>query len=64
MEFPLDFTYTVTSERLPTYEMDASGNLGTGGEVPVRVNKQAIDITAQIMGDNWHPDPDPNWFFF
>lgn len=55
MEFPLDFTYTVTSERLPTYEMDASGNLGPGGEVPVRVNKQAIDITAQIMGEKLDP---------
>ncbi len=55
MEFPLDFTYTVEAERLPTYEMDISGNIGEGGEVPVRVNKQAIDITAQIMGEKLDP---------
>jgi hypothetical protein len=55
MEFPLDFTYTVSTERLPTYEMDTSGNLGEGGEVPVRVNKQSIDITAQIMGEKLDP---------
>ena len=33
MEFPLDFTYTVKAERLPTYEMDPSGNIGLKEEV-------------------------------
>jgi hypothetical protein len=55
MEYPLDFTYTVSVERVPTYEIDASGNMGEGGEVPVRVNKQSIDITAQIMGEKLDP---------
>ena len=55
MEYPLDFTYTVSTDRSPTYEMDISGYLGDGGEVPVRVNKESIDITAQVMGEKLDP---------
>lgn len=55
MEYPLDFTYSINVEREPTYVIPESGNIGDDGEVPVRVSKKSIDITAQIMGEKLDP---------
>lgn len=55
MEHPVDFTYAINVSRDPTYEVPLSGNLDEGGEVPVRVNKTSIDITAEIIGEKLDP---------
>ena len=55
MEHPIDFNYTISVEREPTYEIPVSGNLDLNGEVPVRVNKTAIDVTAEIIGEKLDP---------
>ena len=55
MEYPLDFTYTISVDRDPTYHVLQSGNIGDDGEIPVRVNKTSIDITADIMGEKLDP---------
>ena len=56
MEYPLDFTYTISVDREPTYETPISGNLDrVEGEVPVRVNKTSINITADLVGEKLDP---------
>jgi hypothetical protein len=55
MEHPIDFSYTITVDREPTYEVPLSGNLDESGEVPVRVNKTSIDVTAEIIGEKLDP---------
>lgn len=55
MEYPLDFTYTISVDRDPVYHIPQSGSIGDDGEIPVRVNKTSIDITADIMGEKLDP---------
>lgn len=56
MEYPIDFTYTISVDREPTYEIPVSGNLDKSeGEVPVRVNKTSINITADLVGEKLDP---------
>lgn len=55
MEYPLDFTYSISVDRSPTYHIPESGVIGDDGEIPVRVNKTSIDITADIMGEKLDP---------
>jgi len=55
MEYPLEFTYTISVDREPTYSIPESGTIGDDGEIPTRVSKDAIDITAEIMGEKLDP---------
>lgn len=55
MEHPVDFTYAINVNREPAYEMPLMGNLSEDGEVPTRVNKTSIDITAEIIGEKLDP---------
>ena len=55
ISYPLDFSYSISAARNPSFELPLSGNQDTGGEVPTRVTKEAINITAKIRGERLDP---------
>ena len=55
ISYPLDFSYSISASRNPCFEVPLSGNQDAGGEVPVRVTKEAINITASIQGEKLDP---------
>jgi hypothetical protein len=55
MEYPLEFNYSISVDREPAYELPLSGKLSENGEVPTRVNKKSIDVTAEVVGEKLDP---------
>jgi len=55
IKYPLDFNYTISCQRNPGYEVPLSGEKDPLGEIPVRVTKESIDITARIQGEKLDP---------
>ena len=55
ISYPLNFSYNIAATRNPSFEVPLSGSAGTDGEVPVRVTKESIDITASINGEKLDP---------
>ena len=55
INYPLDFSYSISANRNPCFELPLSGNQDAGGEVPTRVTKEAINITAKIRGERLDP---------
>jgi len=55
INYPLDFTYSISANRTPCFELPISGNQDTNGEIPTRVTKEAINITAKIRGEKLDP---------
>jgi hypothetical protein len=55
IKYPLDFSYSISATRSPCFELPLSGNQDAGGEVPTRVTKEAINITAKIRGERLDP---------
>ena len=55
INYPLDFSYSISANRNPCFELPLSGNQDPGGEVPTRVTKEAINITAKIRGERLDP---------
>jgi len=55
IEYPLNFTYKITSRRNPEVPVPLSGKMDDDGELPVRVTKEDIDISIRIEGEKLDP---------
>ena len=55
ISYPLNFTYSIAAERKVSFQVPVSGNKDPGGELPSRVTKDAINITAKINGERLDP---------
>jgi len=55
IEYPLDFSYSITSTRNPEVPIPLSGKMSEEGELPIRVTKEAIDISIRIRGEKLDP---------
>ena len=55
MKYPLSFSYSIAATRNPVFGLPISGNSDEGGEIPVRVAKEQITITANVQGENLDP---------
>jgi hypothetical protein len=55
INYPLDFSYSISASRSPCFELPISGNQDPNGEIPTRVTKEAINITAKIRGERLDP---------
>ena len=55
INYPLNFDYTISSQRSPEVPVPLSGKISEDGEVPVRVTKDNIDITIKIQGEKLDP---------
>lgn len=55
ISYPLSFTYSISADRKTSFQVPVSGNEDPGGELPSRVTKEAINITAKINGERLDP---------
>ena len=55
IEYPLNFSYNIAATRNPSFQVPVSGNDDPLGDVPARVTKEAITITAKIQGEKLDP---------
>jgi len=51
ISYPISFSYTINAQRKPSFQLPVSGNKDPNGELPARVTKEAINITAKINGE-------------
>ena len=55
IDYPLKFSYNITSNRYPELNVPISGFIDDDGELPTRVTKNEIDITISIEGEKLDP---------
>lgn len=55
MEYPISFSYEISSNRTPETTIPLNGYLDLEGEIPYRVSKNEIDITVEIEGEKLDP---------
>lgn len=55
IDYPLNFSYNITSNRYPELNVPISGFIDDDGELPTRVTKNEIDITISIEGEKLDP---------
>ena len=55
IKYPLGFSYSIAATRNTVFELPISGNLDESGEIPTRVSKENIVISANIQGNNLSP---------
>ena len=55
IDYPLNFEYSISSNRSPEIPVPISGKLDEDGEVPSRVTKDQIDISIRIQGEKLDP---------
>lgn len=55
IEYPLNFEYSISSNRSPELTVPVSGRMDEGGETPYRVTKDQIDISIRIEGEKLDP---------
>ena len=55
MEVPIGFSYSISCQRNPEYNMPIEGNNDPLGELPVRVTKENVDVEVRIDGEKLDP---------
>ena len=55
MEVPIGFSYSITCQRNPEYNIPIEGNEDPLGELPVRVTKENVDVEVRIDGEKLDP---------
>ncbi len=55
INYPLNFNYSITANRVPEIPVPISGYSDTEGELPTRVAKNEVDITVQLQGEKLDP---------
>jgi len=55
INYPLNFSYSIAVNRNPSFTVPVSGDEDPLGEIPTRVTKEAITITARIQGEKLDP---------
>ena len=55
LRYPLNFSYSISATRTPSFDLPISGNSGEAGQFPSRVSKEGITITAQLGGEKLDP---------
>ena len=55
IDYPLNFEYSISSNRTPEIPIPLSGKIDEDGEIPSRVTKDQIDISIRIQGEKLDP---------
>ncbi len=55
MESPIGFSYSISCQRNPEYNIPIKGNDDQMGELPVRVTKENVDVEVRIDGEKLDP---------
>ena len=55
METPIGFSYSISCQRNPEYNVPVDGNSDPLGELPVRVTKENVDVEVRIDGEKLDP---------
>jgi hypothetical protein len=55
IDYPLNFEYSISSNRSPEIPVPISGKIDEEGEVPTRVTKDQIEISIRIQGEKLDP---------